>query len=121
MKEMGCEAFVDTGSNANDIVGIFGELQGLVFLHHLGLESKRSPAFLGHALNEKKQKVGVDLAFESIGFQVKNYSMYGNNEGFQLNGNYTLENFADIISDSYTNPALDQKLEWFYTISAYHT
>jgi hypothetical protein len=76
MEEMGVGAFVESGGSYNDIVGILGELQGLVIIRCLipnGVTYQSR--FLGHELNKKGQKIGIDLALENIGFQVKNYSL----------------------------------------------
>ena len=64
------------------------------------------PSFLGHVKDEKGQKIGVDLALESIGFQIKNYKTYGvrgETEGTHLRGEYTLKNFLEKLSESF-NP-----------------
>jgi hypothetical protein len=65
---MGVESFVSTGGSYADIVGILGELQTLTFLYHLGAQQNLAPRFLGHAINQSGEKVGVDVALGAIGF-----------------------------------------------------
>lgn len=118
------DEFISTGGSYADIVGVLGELQTLVFLYSLGGKMDNIPSFLGHAVNNKTQKVGVDVALRGIGFQVKNYSMYGSREtqdqGIQLSGDYTLKNFLDLIEPNFLTPEMRWNLEQFYAASAYH-
>lgn len=121
-KIMGIESFINSGGSYADIVGIFGELQTLVFLHHFNI-TDISPRFLGHAINDKGQKIGIDAALESIGFQVKNYNTYGErgeNEGINLRSEYKLKNFLDIITNNTPLTGMTDMLEKFYAVSAYH-
>jgi hypothetical protein len=89
----------------------------------LGVKKFISPEFLGHATNNGV-KVGVDVALEGIGFQVKNYNTYGSretgDEGINTKFDYTLKNFLEVISAAPHIPPLKSKLEEFYAISAYH-
>ena len=62
------DEFISTGGSYADIVGVLGELQTLVFLYSLGGKMDNIPSFLGHAVNNKTQKVGVDVALRGIGF-----------------------------------------------------
>lgn len=121
---MGRKAFIDTGGSDNDIVGILGELQSLVFLGYLGAKKSLAPRFLGHMTNEKEEKIGIDVALENIGFQIKNYKVYGSreqkDEGINLNGEYKLNNFLDLIAGGLPEPGMRWNLEQFYAASAYH-
>jgi hypothetical protein len=62
------DEFISTGGSYADIVGVLGELQTLVFLYSLGGKMDNIPSFLGHAVNNKSQKVGVDVALRGVGF-----------------------------------------------------
>jgi hypothetical protein len=119
---MGAEAFVDAGGSFNDIIGIFGELQGLIMLEYLA-DGRAPSEFLGHEVNEKSQKIGIDLALAGIGFQVKNYSTnkFSGGETTYLGGKYTLKNFVEAINRSLEMPDQGEALQMFYAIYAYHT
>lgn len=122
MDYMGIDAFVDSGGSNNDILGIFGELQGMIILRYLTGEKNRQQ-FLGHELDEKNRKIGIDLALDEIGFQVKNYNTLNVSGGevFNLAGNYTLKNFLRVIDISFDGDDKSELLNGFYTLSAYHT
>ena len=122
MDHMGLDAFLDSGGSSNDVLGIFGELQGMIILRYLTGEKKKQQ-FLGHVLDEKNRKIGVDLALNEIGFQVKNYNTLKTSGGevFNLSGNYTLKNFLNVIDVKFGNEDKTTELNNFYTISAYHT
>jgi hypothetical protein len=66
-KRMGVEAFAESGGSYNDIIGILGELQGMIMLEYLS-NGRSTSRFLGHVLDDKGKKVGIDLALEGIGF-----------------------------------------------------
>lgn len=123
MDEMGVEAFVETGYSYPDIVGILGELQALVILRVLTNGKVTQPTFLGHTLVDGK-KIGVDVALEAIGFQVKNYGMYYGktgekpSHGINLRGSYTLNNFVEKLS-GFSNEA-KEIVEEYYAVTAYH-
>lgn len=122
MQQMGIKAFINAGGSYADIVGIFGELQGLVLLRSFNC-SQRVAKFLGHDTNEKNQKIGIDLAFEGIGFQVKNYYSYGTrgqDEGINLRGSYKLGNFLDIVTRDSPLSRFKEEIEMFYAMSAFH-
>ena len=123
MFSMGKRAFITTGESYGDIVGVLGEVQALAFLQMLGVKNTVSPEFLGHATSNKL-KVGVDVALEGIGFQIKNYNTYGSSEtkdeGIMMKSKYTLKNFLDVICAAPHVSSLRDKLEEFYAISAYH-
>ena len=122
MQQMGVRAFINAGGSYADIVGIFGELQGLVLLRSFNC-SQRVAKFLGHDTNEKNQKIGIDLAFEGIGFQVKNYYSYGTrgqDEGINLRGSYKLKNFLDIVTRDSPLSGFKEEIEMFYAMSAFH-
>lgn len=121
MDYMGVGAFVDSGGSSNDILGIFGELQGMIILRYLTGEKKRQQ-FLGHVLDEKNRKIGIDLALDEIGFQVKNYNTLkvSGGEVFNLAGDYTLKNFLKVISVGFNGEDKSTILNNFYTLSAYH-
>lgn len=124
MQHMGKKAFIDTGGSYADIIGVLGELQAIVFLGCLGAKKSLAPRFLGHITNEKEEKIGIDVALESIGFQIKNYNTYGSrdtqDEGMMLGGEYKLQNFLDLVSENFSDPGMRWNLEQFYAASVYH-
>ena len=119
MEIMRKDSFVSAGTSYGDIVGIFGELQSLVFLRSLNIDTR----FVGHAKEEGK-KIGIDLVLEGIGFQVKNYNTYGErgiSEGIMLRNSYKLSNFLEIITKEGTALAgYGDLLQSFYAASAFH-
>lgn len=122
MREMGVAAFVSAGKSYGDIVGIFGELQALSFLKSFGGQAANT-RFLGHTTNAQGQKIGIDMALEDIGFQVKNYNTYGQrnlNEGINLRGTYKLDTFLDLFSSNLSLQGGKDDLEQFYAVSAFH-
>ena len=121
MKTMKREAFVESGGSSADIIGILGELQALVFLKHFG--GQANSEWLGHHLDDNKKKIGIDLALDSIGFQVKNYKSYGTrgeDEGINLRGKYKLSNFLSLIYEHPMGLPNQQDLEKFYAMSVFH-
>lgn len=120
MEKMGIAAFCTSATSQQDVIGILGELQAMTLLSIISPNAK--PAFLGHVENEMGQKIGVDLALESIGFQIKNYKTYGvrgETEGTHLRGEYTLKNFLDKLSESFSPQQLET-LQLYYSITMYH-
>lgn len=101
MDSIGRENFF-SDSPAN-IQGIMGELGAMVILKAVcpNLKVEYTGAQLNTLANNTQ--VGVDVFLEKIGFQVKNYKGYGGfgsdsgTEGINLQGTYTLSNFADKI------------------------
>lgn len=122
MREMGIGAFISSGGSYADIVGIFGELQALAFLKSFNIDTQKA-RFLGHEKNQSGQKIGIDMALEDIGFQVKNYNTYGSrgiDEGINLRGTYKLSTFLDMISSGLSLGGAKEDLEMFYAMSAFH-
>lgn len=122
MVQMGLESFVSTGGSYQDIVGILGELQGMVILKYLTKQNSKAE-FLGHVLDEGGKKIGIDLALEGIGFQVKNYATIQTNTGdevLNLGKDYTLKGFLNVVERALYDQEARPALEQFYAISAYH-
>lgn len=119
MEIMEVGSFATAATSQKDVIGILGELQTMVILAVLCPNT--NPRFLGHEKIDGK-KVGVDVALESVGFQVKNYHMYGErdiNQGINLGGDYTLNNFLDKLNNSFGDQQLEI-LRNYYAITAYH-
>ena len=122
MRNMGKAAFINAGGSYADIVGVFGELQALVFLRSFNISSNRVKYFANDT-NNQGQKIGIDMALEDIGFQVKNYYSYGapgQNEGINLRGTYKLNTFLDMLSDNPVVGGNKEEIEMFYALSAFH-
>lgn len=124
--EMGVGEFVSAGGSYNDIIGILGELQGLAIMKYLvPNDSTAQTRFLGHELNKDGKKIGIDLALNHIGFQIKNYSIIDTKDGnslINLGGTPTLKNFLDTVQRSFGSEreSMRTSLEGFYALSAYH-
>ena len=94
----------------------------MAILKHLTKYNTKTE-FLGHVLDDNNKKIGIDLALEGIGFQIKNYSTIQTNSGdevLNLGKDYTLKGFLNIVEKALEDPAAKDVLEMFYAISAYH-
>ena len=124
--EMGVGEFVSTGGSYNDIIGILGELQALTIVKYLLPNASIANArFLGHELNKDGKKIGIDLALNQIGFQIKNYSIINTKDGnglINLGGDVTLKNFLNTVDRTFGSEreSMRTSLEGFYALSAYH-
>lgn len=119
MEAMKVENFATAATSQQDVIGIFGELQTMVILAILCPGTK--PSFLGHEKIDGK-KIGVDVALEAVGFQVKNYNMYGErgtDQGIHLRGDYTLNNFLSKLNGAFGSDQIDV-LRNYYAITVYH-
>jgi hypothetical protein len=120
MEEMKVQAFAEVANSSADIIGILGELQSIAILR-LITGDERKVTFLGHEVNKDGQKIGIDVALEEIGFQIKNYAIHGSDgsKNIQLSGDYTLKNFLEQVRNSLNGIDTDS-LKQFYAVSAYH-
>lgn len=119
MEIMKIESFATAATSQQDVIGILGELQTMVILAILRPGIKSS--FLGHEKIGGK-KIGVDVALETVGFQVKNYHMYGErdiDQGIHLRGDYTLNNFLSKLNGAFGSNQIDV-LRNYYAITVYH-
>jgi hypothetical protein len=119
MEVMKVESFATAATSQQDVIGIFGELQTMVILAILCPGTK--PSFLGHEKIGGK-KIGVDVALETVGFQVKNYHMYGEkgtDQGIHLRGDYTLNNFLSKLNGAFGSNQINV-LRNYYAITVYH-
>ncbi len=104
--------------NSAGIKGILGELQTAIIFSAL---TGQDATFFGNTMEDGK-KVGVDIALENIGFQVKNYKIIQSDkwEGFSLGQTMTLSLFLSKLQQAGLSGDTVQDLKTFYTLKAYN-
>lgn len=106
--------FAETSAN---VMGILGELQTTIILTALVGDMDRV-RFFANDLQDGK-KIGVDVALDAIGFQVKNYQIQ-NWGGISLSEHYSLSLFLEKLLAANMNPDVVTDLGNFYALQAYH-
>lgn len=124
MELMGVAAFAESATAASNIKGVLGELYTMTVLLILTGDKSYSIKYVGNNEFEPGKKIGVDVLFEGIGIQVKNYTPYRGGKGIaashgiNLSSKLKLGTFLERLEG--ISESDKEMIGLFYATTVYH-